>query len=105
MCGSDEGNIRLWRTVAWSKQGSLNFRQKQSLNYSSALKRKFAHHPEVRRIARHRHLPKTIYKERLKQQTRIDSQRRKESNRRKHSKFGTVPIVPQNEKIVQEEHE
>lgn len=44
MCGSDEGNIRLWKTVAWAKTGVLNFRQKQSLQYSEALKKKFAHH-------------------------------------------------------------
>jgi WD repeat and SOF domain-containing protein 1 len=102
MCGSDEGNIRMWKTVAWSKQGQLNFRQRQSLQYAEALKKKFKYHPEVKRIARHRHLPKTIYKERLKAREMIDSQRRKESNRRAHSKAGTVPIVPQNEKIVQE---
>jgi len=105
MCGSDEGNIRMWRTIAWSKGGQLNFRQRQALQYSDALKRKFKHHPEVKRIARHRHLPKTIYKERVKQKEMLDSQRRKENNRRMHSKPGTVPIRPQNEKIIQESHE
>ena len=66
MCGSDEGNIRLWKTVAWAKHGILNFRQKAALQYSEALKKKFKHHTEVKRIARHRHLPKNIYKERIK---------------------------------------
>jgi len=105
MCGSDEGNIRMWKTVAWSKQGQLNFRQRQSLQYSESLKRKFAHHPEVKRIRRHRHLPKTIYKERIKHKDMLDSARRKERNRRKHSKPGTVPVVAQTEKIVQQKHE
>lgn len=105
MCGSDEGNIRMWRTTAWAKQGQLNFRQRQSLQYSEALKRKFKHHPEVKRIARHRHLPKTIYKERMKSREMQDSQRRKERNRKMHSKPGTVIIKPQNEKIIQESHE
>ena len=67
MCGSDEGNIRLWKTVAWAKHGNLNFRQKAALQYSEALKKKFKYHPEVKRIARHRHLPKNIYKERIKE--------------------------------------
>ena len=105
MCGSDEGNIRMWRTIAWAKQGQLNFRQRQSLQYSESLKRKFAHHPEVKRIRRHRHLPKTIYKERIKHKDMLDSARRKERNRRKHSKPGTVPVVAQTEKIVQQTHE
>ena len=26
MCGSDEGNIRMWKSVAWRKEGTLNFR-------------------------------------------------------------------------------
>ena len=71
MCGSDEGNIRLWKTVAWAKHGVLNFRQKAALQYSEALKKKFKHHPEVKRIARHRHLPKNIYKERIKDRISI----------------------------------
>jgi len=102
MCGSDEGNIRLWKTVAWAKTGVLNFRQKQSLQYSEALKKKFAHHNDVRRIARHRHLPKTIYKERMKMQTMISSRKRKERNLQAHSKPGAVEIKPIAERVVEE---
>lgn len=116
MCGSDEGNIRLWKTVAWAKTGVLNFRQKQSLQYSEALKKKFAHHnvfshyfyniyknfKDVRRIARHRHLPKTIYKERMKMQTMISSRKRKERNLQAHSKPGAVEIKPIAERVVEE---
>ena len=64
MCGSDEGNIRMWKSVAWRKEGNLNFRQRASQNYADKLKQKFKHHPEIKRIARHRHVPKvsTIFK-------------------------------------------
>ena len=58
MCGSDEGNIRMWKSVAWRKEGNLNFRQRASQNYADKLKQKFKHHPEIKRIARHRHVPK-----------------------------------------------
>jgi len=75
------------------------------LQYSDSLKRKIKRHPEVKRIARHRYLPKTIYKERVKQKEMLDSQRRKENNRRMYSKPGTIPIKPQNENIIQESHE
>ena len=33
MCGSDEGNIRMWKSVAWRKEGTLNFRY--IINYLS----------------------------------------------------------------------
>ena len=59
MCGSDEGNIRLWKTVAWAKTGVLNFRQRQSLQYSEALKKKFAHH-NVRNTMKLTHLNVTL---------------------------------------------
>ena len=36
-------------------------REKMAMKYSEELKRKFQKFPEVRRIARHRHLPKSIY--------------------------------------------
>ena len=68
MCGSDEGNIRMWKSVAWRKEGNLNFRQRASQNYADKLKQKFKHHPEIKRIARHRHVPKvcTILKNKLR---------------------------------------
>ena len=44
--------------------------------------------PEVRRIAKHKHLPKNIKKTGEKMQIQRDSERRKEDNRRKHSKPG-----------------
>ena len=37
------------------------FRQKAALDYNEKLKQKFRHHPQVARIARHRHLPKVIF--------------------------------------------
>lgn len=39
----------------------LKPREKAALNYSEALKEKFASHPQVRRIARHRQVPKHIH--------------------------------------------
>ena len=61
LCGSDEGNIRMWKSVAWRQEGNLNHRQRAALNYNQKLKAKFKYHPQVSRIARHRHLPKVRY--------------------------------------------
>ncbi|MGH0131129.1 UNVERIFIED_CONTAM: hypothetical protein FKN15_034167 [Acipenser sinensis] len=58
LCGSDE-------TFAYGRQMLLKNlitpREKAALNSSEKLKEKFQHHPEIKRIARHSHLPKAIF--------------------------------------------
>ena len=39
----------------------LRPREKEAFNYNAALKQKFSSHPQVRRIAHHRHVPRHIY--------------------------------------------
>ncbi|XP_030753083.1 DDB1- and CUL4-associated factor 13 [Sitophilus oryzae] len=98
--GSDEMNIRIWKARASEKLGPLRPREKTALRYSEALKEKFANHPQVKRISRHRHVPKHIYNAQRELRTIKDKQKRKESNKRKHSKRGEVPYVPEREKHV-----
>ena len=59
--GSDEMNIRIWKARASEKLGILRPREKLALNYNEALKAKYAAHPQISRIKRHRHVPKYIY--------------------------------------------
>ncbi|XP_017893545.1 DDB1- and CUL4-associated factor 13 [Ceratina calcarata] len=98
--GSDEMNIRIWKARASEKLGVLKPREKAALNYSEALKEKFAAHPQVKRIARHRHVPKHIYNARTELRTIDQKSRRKEANRRLHSKKGTVPFISDKAKSV-----
>lgn len=99
-CGSDEMNIRIWKANASEKLGTLLPREKAAFNYSEKLKEKFQHHPQIRRIARHRHLPKTIYSQIKEARIMREARRKKELNRRKHSKPGTVPVVPIRKKHI-----
>ena len=39
----------------------LRPREKVAFDYGEKLKEKFENHPKVRRIARHRHVPKAVY--------------------------------------------
>ena len=39
----------------------LGHRERQARNYNQKLKEKFQHHPQIKRIARHRHLPKPVF--------------------------------------------
>ncbi|NXR12639.1 DCA13 factor, partial [Semnornis frantzii] len=70
------------------------------LNYSQKLKEKFQYHPKIRRIAQHRHLPKSIFCQIKEQRLMREARRRKELNRRKHSKPGSVPVVSERRKHI-----
>ncbi|KAM4685312.1 DDB1- and CUL4-associated factor 13 isoform 2-T2 [Amazona ochrocephala] len=100
LCGSDEMNIRLWKANASEKLGVLAPREKAAMNYNQKLKEKFQYHPKIRRIAQHRHLPKSIYCQIKEQRIMREARRRKELNRRKHSKPGSVPLVPEKKKHI-----
>ena len=90
LSGSDETNIRLWKASASQKIGKVHPREKTALDYASSLKEKFKHHPQVRRIAKHRHVPKLVYKQARERRLIVASQRRKARNVALHSKPGTV---------------
>ncbi|CAL8287068.1 unnamed protein product [Merluccius merluccius] len=100
LSGSDEMNIRLWKANAAEKLGVLSHRERLAANYNQKLKEKFQHHPKVKRIARHRHLPKHIYTESKEHTVMREARRRKERNVRKHSKPGAVPVLSEREKHV-----
>lgn len=56
--------------------------------------------PEIRRIRRHRHIPKSVKKAGEIKREEIQSKKRKEENVRKHSKKGTMPRQSEREKMV-----
>ncbi|CAF4952803.1 DDB1- and CUL4-associated factor 13 [Pieris napi] len=105
MSGSDEMNIRMWKARASEKLGVLKPRERTALNYADALKEKFASHPQIKRIARHRHVPKHILNAQKELRTIREKSKRKDANRRVHSKPGTVPHVPERQKHVVKEDE
>jgi WD repeat and SOF domain-containing protein 1 len=99
-------------------------REKKKAAYDAALVARYAHVPEVKRIARcvacrdntptmrgylnrprcrHRHVPKAIHKAGALRRTMEDSQRRKRANTIKHSKPGSVELKPaRKERLVAE---
>lgn len=105
LSGSMEMNIRVWKARASEKLGVLKPRERMAMNYNEKLKEKFSHHPQVRRIARHRHVPKMIYNAQKELRQISESQKRKEANRRAHSKPGAVPFIPEKKSKVVSEKE
>lgn len=105
LSGSDEMNIRIWKAQASEKLGILKPREREQLEYSDKLKEKFKFFPEIKRIKRHRHLPKTIFNAQKEHRIMKSSRQRKEANRRANSKPGQVPYKSEKAKHVLEEVE
>ena len=100
MSGSDETNIRLWKAQSAEKLGKLRQRERVSLRYAAQLRHRYRFHPQIKRIARHRHLPKMIYKAAKEKRIMIAAQKKKRDNIIRHSKPGSVKLVPERQKHV-----
>ncbi|KAK1405290.1 Sof1 domain-containing protein [Heracleum sosnowskyi] len=79
--GSNETNLRLWKAKASEQLGVLLPRECKHHEYREAVKNRYKHLPEVKRIVRHRHLPKPIYKASALRRTMQDAEKRKEDRR------------------------
>jgi WD repeat and SOF domain-containing protein 1 len=100
LSGSDDGNVRLWRARASERQGVKSYALRQKLQYDAALKERYKHMPEIKRIDRHRHLPKNVKKAGEIKNEEIKSIKRKEENERRHTKKGEVRRKAEREKMV-----
>lgn len=85
LSGSDDGNIRLWRSNASDRSGVKSARQRTKLEYDQALIKRYSHMPEIRRIKRQRHLPKPIKKAGEIKNEEVAAIKRREENIRKHT--------------------
>ncbi|KAI1179740.1 WD40-repeat-containing domain protein [Nemania sp. FL0916] len=84
--GSDDGNVRLWRAQASKRPGVKSARHRQALEYQDALIDRYSHMPEIRRIRRHRHIPKVVKKAGEIKKEELKAIKRREENERKHTK-------------------
>jgi len=84
LTGSDEMNIRLWKADASEHLGTQSARERNATKYNAALKDRFKHHPDLKRIARHRHVPKAIYKAKAVKTTMENALNKKTGNAIKH---------------------
>ncbi|KAI0420433.1 WD40-repeat-containing domain protein [Xylaria grammica] len=86
LSGSDDGNVRLWRANASKRQGVKSARHRQALEHNDALIERYGHMPEIRRIRRHRHIPKVVKKAGEIKQEELKAIKRRDENERKHTK-------------------
>ncbi|PON97823.1 Guanine nucleotide-binding protein, beta subunit [Trema orientale] len=98
--GSDDTNLRLWKAKASEQLGVLLPREQKKHEYHEAVKNRYKHLPEVKRIVRHRHLPKPIYKAVALRRTMTEAERRREERRKAHSTPGSVTTEPLRQKRI-----
>jgi len=100
LSGSDDGNIRLWRAQASKREGIKSAKQRTALEYNEALSERYAHMPEIRRIKRHKHIPKVVKKAGEIKSEELKAIKRREENERKHTKKQHQKRKSEREKMV-----
>jgi WD repeat and SOF domain-containing protein 1 len=100
LSGSDDGNVRLWRAEASARSHVRSAKERTKLEYDAALKERYKHLPEIKRIARHRHVPQPIKKAGEIKKEEEASIKRKEENRRRHSRKKDMRRIPQREAMI-----
>jgi len=98
--GSDDTNLRIWRSKANARPSVAPARQKAKREYEDALVEQFQYMPEIKRIKKHTHVPKAILKAAKIKETVQATAFKHEKNRRAHSAPGKVPKIKEKKKKV-----
>ena len=85
--GSEDTNIRIWKSHAADPMKPMLPREKEKLAYSEKLKKKYKYNGEIKRILRHRHLPKFIVKKKKVKQIQKISKHKKMENIRSNNRI------------------
>lgn len=78
----------------------MNPREKRKLEYNDALKDRYKHLKEIKRISRHRHVPKAIKKAKSMALEIKQREVQKDQNRRKHAKPNSIPQHNERQKAI-----
>ena len=100
LSGSDDTNVRIWKAQASQALGVPSARQHRKQLLHDALKKRYAHMPEVSRITKDKKIPKSLKKAIKLRHEQSQAEKRKEDNRRKHSRSGDVATEPERKKAV-----
>ena len=103
--GSDDTNIRIWKSHASDRLGILTGREDRKIKLNRKLKERFNYLPEIQRIKNDKKIPKRIKKAKEIQHIQNVSSHRKQENRKKHSKASDVDVLPERSRAVIKEFE
>ncbi|TFK31841.1 WD40-repeat-containing domain protein [Crucibulum laeve] len=104
LSGSDDGNVRIWKAKASDKLGVVTARERAAIEYRDSLKERWKVDAEVSRVARTRHIPKSVHQASKLKRTMLDAQRVKEERRRKHTRAGeNIPKAERKKVVIAEQ--
>jgi WD repeat and SOF domain-containing protein 1 len=82
----------------------LNKREEDQRNYQKKLIEKYQYNPEIRKIKRHKQLPKYILNKKKELQIKKESKYRKQKNKELNSKLGSIEYQSEkNQRIAKTE--
>jgi WD repeat and SOF domain-containing protein 1 len=102
LTGSDDTNIRVWKAKAHLPVKVLLPREQEAIWYRERLKKKFRFVPEMRRLLKHRHLPRYLYSIKRQKHVMEQSKWRKSQNVQAHTKAENLKIEQDKKKVVVE---
>ena len=100
LSGSEDTNIRIWKTTANEKLGLVDGREKRAMDYRRSLAERYQHVEEVGRIKNHRHVPKWIKNEGKRRSDKFESRKIAESNKAMVS--GNDVVHPLRKAVIRE---
>lgn len=81
LSGSEDMNLRMWKTVAWRPTGKVSVREERAGEYRDKLIEKYKDSNKIRRINSHRHLPKYLVNANQRKLEKGAKRLRKKQNR------------------------
>jgi DDB1- and CUL4-associated factor 13 len=100
MTGSDDTNIRVWKSQAHVPLKVMLPKEQEAMQYREKLKKKFQYVPEMRRLLKHRHLPRYLFRQKKIKQIQKESQYRKAKNVQAHTRPENLELIPEKKKVV-----
>eukprot|EP00340_Litonotus_pictus_P005016 CAMPEP_0170516146 /NCGR_PEP_ID=MMETSP0209-20121228/2457_1 /TAXON_ID=665100 ORGANISM="Litonotus pictus, Strain P1" /NCGR_SAMPLE_ID=MMETSP0209 /ASSEMBLY_ACC=CAM_ASM_000301 /LENGTH=406 /DNA_ID=CAMNT_0010800941 /DNA_START=214 /DNA_END=1434 /DNA_ORIENTATION=+ len=99
--GSDDTNIRCWKSEASKPNKITSVRESTAINYRKKLLEKYKYNPDVKRIIRKRNLPKYVVNKQKVRHIQKESKYKKTRNVEMNSRPGTVEYsMEKKDKIV-----
>jgi DDB1- and CUL4-associated factor 13 len=83
--GSDDSNLRIWKSKSNEQLGQLTSREEAAQQYRNTIIQRYQHVPEIRTVVKSRKIPKVIQNQTKQMQIQRESQQRKQSNRVKYN--------------------
>jgi len=94
-------NIRIWKAYASEHVSVVTARHQRKIDYRDKLKEKFKYNKEIKKISRHRHLPKYIYNAKQKKHIAKQPKYKKLKNMQLNNPSDAKVVNERKDKIVE----